>query len=527
MPPAIQAFGPIGATFTFNLVVRDWNGDEWPLTGATATLAGIDASTITISQDPIGAENVGIVTVSIVNSGGDYREAANLVITDGELVFVAASVELFSGSSIMMLSNGASLANGGTVTMNLGRRVSPSYAPSGRIRANVTGISLFQSGHGFALYTSGGASPFSNLNETASPVYGTQHAWAGSAGGVSAGFAGIQRIGGTAIDMTGKTFRMTFKIVNKANLQELGIFLGTASLANYCRIYAHSNQSQWVYREGEVVTLDYPLGTRTFAAAADYSVTGSPAMNAITDIRVRVQDGQLGANQGSVEIHLYELAIVATQSRGKILIMFDDEDATVFTEGFWRMKQRGMVGHNYLIRDKIDTSGKMTTAQLDLLHLEGWDNCCHAATDFVHDSRIVTLPERVVEADFIAIKEYVNSRGYRGANYYATPGGDFDNGTVSRYDLIRKYFRTHRTINTRQSETQPMADPHKMRTIYVTSSTSAQLVKDRLDACMLDSKGIAEWYFTGSFQARQRLIQSTRYQTLRAFSTTLSPRATT
>lgn len=489
MAASITILSTPSAVFNFNLRVKDWNGDEWPLSRGDVAVTG-SGITASPSTDAIGSANVGIVALQVANSnrGTPQRLTVSVV---GQTV---ATIDLIQHTASSILSSGAVVSSGGTVDVYLDRRsIVPTYLvkAGARTAGLVTPITAFQASHGFVLYTSSGASPFGNLNDTTSPLLGTQHAWAGSAGGVSAGFAGIQRIGGSPIDMTGKTLRVTFKIVNRANLQEFGIFLGTGALTSYCRIYAHSNQSQWLYREGEIVTIDYPIGLRTFAAAADYNVTGAPIMTAITDIRLRVQDGAAGASMGSVEIHLYELALVATQTRGKILFAFDDEDLTVFTEAFLRMKARNMVGHVFTIASAIGVSGKMTEAQIATLHREGWDICCHAFADATHDARTITLHERDVEADMISVKTWCRERGYRGEYYYASPGGDYDNGTVSRLDLIRKHFKIHRGINTRQSETNPISDPHKLRTIYVTSSTTAQLVKDRIDCAMLDSKGIA------------------------------------
>lgn len=484
--------GRYGYSATTTITVTDTNGDEFPLAGFSAVVSwqngepggSENALSITLSQAAIGAAGVGVLTIT----GTILRRAsATITLTNGTL---SEQIAVFRCSP----SPNNNFFNTGTAA--LGRTLLGAVAHTGALRPTVNPITLFESGHGFSLYTSGGASPFSNLNDTSSSVYGLQHAWAGTAGGASAGFAGVQRIGATAIDMRNSTLRMTYSLKNKANVQELGIFLGTSSLANYCRIYAHSNQFQWQQREGEIVTRDFPLGVRSFAAAADYNVTGTLTdLSAITDIRVRVQDGAAGPSMGSCEIHLYELSLVRTQANGYVLIMFDDGDASVWTEAFPRMSARNMVGHNFVIASAIGTSGKLTLKQLDALHAFNWDNCHHAYSDAVHDERVTMQSEAYVEADILAGKAWLNSRGYRGANYYAYPGGDFDSGTVSRLHLARKYFKVARGINTRQSETQPMSDPHKMRPIYVTSSTSVQLVKDRLDCAMQDSKGIAALVF--------------------------------
>ena len=492
MPVSITFLARPSATFTLNLRVRDWNGDEWPLEPGGVTVVGTGVQ-FHASYDEIGQHGVGLVSLAIANANLGGGQVIS-VVASGQIV---ATINVVQHSGNVVIADGIAVADGATVAARLDRRTTRAYDPSATAKTAslVKSISTLQSGHGFVLYTSGGASPFSNLNETLDPYIGTQHAWAGTAGGPTDGQAGIQRFAAAPIDMTNAVFRLTFKIKNVANLNEFGIFLGTGGLSSYCRIYAHSNQGQWLYRDNEINTISYPIGLRTFAAAADYHVVGTPVMSAITDIRVRIIDGLAGPNAGSVEIHVYEMALVSTQPRGKIVITFDDQDASVYSEAFIRMKQRNMVGANFIIASTVGASGKMTQTQLDTLHMEWWDNCCHAFSADIHNARIPSEPESHVETDMIAIRNYCLSRGYRGAYYYASPGGEFEDVSVSRLDVIRRNFKLHRTINTRQSETHPMADPHRVRPIYVTSATSVQLAKDRIDCVCLDSKGIAVLVF--------------------------------
>ncbi len=66
----------------------------------------------------------------------------------------------------------------------------------------------------------------------------------------------------------------------------------------------------------------------------------------------------------------------------------------------------------------------------------------------------------------------------KGAEHFAYPFGNFDNDLSM--EIIKKHYKTARIVRG-DIETLPVADPYRLRPIYVLSYTPPELVLNRID----------------------------------------------
>jgi hypothetical protein len=112
-----------------------------------------------------------------------------------------------------------------------------------------------------------------------------------------------------------------------------------------------------------------PRTSVTFAKSLLVNV-GSPDLAAIKHIAVRLVRN--GTTNAIPKMYVYGLWQDVT-SRPKVLLTFDDGQATLYTKIFSIMKAANMVGTAYLNGIHADTAGWFTTPQVGEMYAAGWD----------------------------------------------------------------------------------------------------------------------------------------------------------
>jgi len=367
---------------------------------------------------------------------------------------------------------------GGTITGDLdvaGRLTAAGFAlpltsppgsrPAWRDPSSI--VTLMQSGHG---WTTSGTIGSSNLNDTSTYARGTQCATVTTAGG-GAG-ANLQKLGMSAMDLTGKAVRLLLKIDDITHISFLNFFVGTSSLANNFKwIFqrATSSTSQNWIQSGEwvLVTLSW---ADINAASGTYSLSASGApstTSGFTDMRVQCVDDA----GGTVTVHLQAVELVAdtteTFPTGVVTIGFDDSYDTVYNLARPVMENLGFRGSLYTIADALGTAGFQTLPQLKTLNLLGWEIAGHAYTRAKHDAGYNTLTGREVSDELRNLRAWMVSNGFLSAQF-SYPRGFFGQTTdgANIEELTKQYFSTGRSINYESTvESFPPPMPSRMRAV--------------------------------------------------------------
>jgi hypothetical protein len=334
--------------------------------------------------------------------------------------------------------------------------------PTGRLpiwRQPSTIITNFQSGHG---YTNNAGSTFT-ANFTGDFILGSQSTRI-ITGGIGAA-ANVSKAAGPNIDTTGKTIRLRLKVADITHMTGLNFFLGSSAFANNYKWIIqggvagsnHITSGEWI-----VVTLNWH----------DAVITGSPARNALTDVRFQVTDDS--TSQVTVMYQSIELVAdaSATFPNGAVSICFDDCFQSFWDNGKPRMDQYGYPGSIYVIEDLIGGSGRLSETELrNLQERQGWEISSHANTDADHALTYTGMTGDQLLADLESMKGNLINGGYHG-NGTAYPLGQYGLTAdgVSTTSIVRKFYGYARHTNSKTKETFPPGDPYRLRAISAISS---------------------------------------------------------
>ena len=180
---------------------------------------------------------------------------------------------------------------------------------------------------------------------------------------------------------------------------------------------------------------------------------------------------------GDAIVSIDRFALLDDQAtRGKVILAFDDGEQTVYTEAKKRMDEYGMRGVAYVFATGIDQAGYMTLDQLNALYDSGWDIASHT---YSHSYMVGGgLTDAQIDEELRLQKKWLLDNGFvRGANHLASPGGQYNDSIV---EMIKKYYFTHRTINTAY-EFNPPFDPYRIRIQNVINTTTVPSVQGWID----------------------------------------------
>jgi peptidoglycan/xylan/chitin deacetylase (PgdA/CDA1 family) len=342
-----------------------------------------------------------------------------------------------------------------------------------RLRATPSLITSFQAGHGFTQNGTG----TSNLNDNTDFILGTQSAKM-TTNGAGAGNA-LKHAGLPSVDLTGKNIVAWLKVDDWTHVTQAYLYLGDTNLANFFLAKLGENlfafPTSQVQKNGEWNRIVVPWANVTVN-------TGAPNRAAITDWEFRVVDDNTGH---PVTMHVNGIGVVPDASadwpHGVVSLWFDDGYASQYTAARAKMDQYGFAATTATIKDLIGSSGTyLTLAQLQALEANnGWEIGAHAYTAANHNTLFVNLADAIVEAEIYKNKAWLVANGFRGADIFAWPGGQFQ---PEQEAIAARYFSVCRTINNTRFECVPPSNQRRLMTyLYVAASTTTASITAAID----------------------------------------------
>jgi peptidoglycan/xylan/chitin deacetylase (PgdA/CDA1 family) len=168
------------------------------------------------------------------------------------------------------------------------------------------------------------------------------------------------------------------------------------------------------------------------------------------------------------------------KARPKVVISFDDEWDTQYTEAFPYMQSRGLTGSIYVIAAQVGQAGYCTTSQLSEIYRSGWDLGVHG--DFQHTGGTLSNNLALITADISSNQAYLTANGFtRASLHYAYPGGSV--GSNSLPALTSLGFLTSRLTLRDPVVTVPLgiANPLRLTARPISSQTGLAALKGDVD----------------------------------------------
>lgn len=302
-------------------------------------------------------------------------------------------------------------------------------------------VTLLNSGHGF---TAPVPSPVSNVDDTSNFLFGSQSLKLPSQGGGVSQTA--RKTGLSAIDMTGKMFRVTFMVDNPTHLANLRFDCSSDSFTNWNRgLFVTSNATivaDPLLAANTWYQMTIPWGLFTVGGGA------GATRSAITAVQMVVVDDGVQP----VNVWLDKIAVVAEPSVALITFTFDDGRDGAFTKAKPILDAAGWRASWAPIQDKVGVTNYMTLAQNYALRDAGWDPCVHAYTTAAHNNYTTISDEDAIN-DTIRAKSWMREIGLGPADNFLIPKGGLT--SKARDDFYRKNFTVVRTTFPSMRETYP------------------------------------------------------------------------
>lgn len=339
-----------------------------------------------------------------------------------------------------------------------------------------TVLTRFQAGHGYTF--TGGQDAASNLNDTSDLLIGSQNVKlvTDGAGGSNCAVA----LGGQAIDLTGKSLRITYKISDYTRLSEIRIFAGDSALANGW-IWIWEGQAPNINNfasDGEYVQI-----TLSFA---DATVAGAGTRNSVAKLWIRATDTG-GGNKVTVQLYAIDAVPEPTTiyPNGLVTITCDDGYQSHYDILRPALDKYGYAASELVICDLVGQPGRMSLSTLQKLQgVNGWDLCSHAYTVASHSlaQGLLSLSPSALDAEMSAMKSYGVANGFLAANIFGWPKGYYNQAAI---DSAKKYFVAARSIAAKTPhETWTPADLYRLRSqsgICTTGGISLAAAKAQVD----------------------------------------------
>lgn len=331
-------------------------------------------------------------------------------------------------------------------------------------------ISMFQLGHGFEALTGGS----DNIAETADPMYGPNYVRLTSDG--TGAYKIFRKYGAsgslpTPLDLTGKHIAIAFSISDLDRLNAIQLFLGDSTMSNFLKYNnLKGSQSNTWFKAGEKVVMTFSL--------KDGDITGAPDQTNIEGFQLRFNDDA----SGPVTMNVYGMWLFDSPTQALASVSWDDGYIAVFDEGFRYMSRYLMPSTVYMIPQYMDAnSNRLTKVQLLEMQEKGWEIAGHHI-----GNNLKAIDEATLHTMFQDNIEWGRANGFENISY-AYPGGEFgpldSDPDVFVEDIAKLYYENARTINSNFHETLPVANPHRLRVRYITSSqTPAEVIADIDDA---------------------------------------------
>jgi peptidoglycan/xylan/chitin deacetylase (PgdA/CDA1 family) len=424
--------------------------------GTLVTIEGmgfVDGSSVEIGGLPCTTVSIAASSLTCTTASSDFVEGAKDVIATAP-----------DGATAMLP---AAFTYQCPWTTTAGRRSCGAVPPKPAFAAQAVAswVTQFQAGHGFM--ANGPPSLGDDLDDTTQMVLGTQSAVLETNG--AGALRTLTRSGLAPIDFTAQMPKLWVKLDNVTHATTLQVVLGSGGLTNQFRFSFQSTQGQRWTTEGDWVAFTLSWSPE------NVTTIGTPNRAAITDVQIRVVDDATGT---PVRLHINGIALVPEPTTkypdGVVSITFDDNFASMVSEGLPVLAAQGFPATAYVIVDQVDDPGRASLADLTALQdTNGWEISAHSYTDPHHAARFPNLTADVLEDDMVDSRAWLIANRFRGYDHCAYPGGDFTGGIGTNVlALARLYFSTCRTIYQGERETYLPADSAKLRVLYVTNGVT-------------------------------------------------------
>lgn len=140
-----------------------------------------------------------------------------------------------------------------------------------------------------------------------------------------------------------------------------------------------------------------------------------------------------------VNIWFDQLMVFDQASSGFVSIDFDDGWESIWDAANY-MSTKGLVGALHVIPSALGTAGFLTQAQVDDLARRGWDISGHGGTNL---ATLYATSPATAEADIRSMREWLDSKAYKGADIYAYPEGV---NNLAIKNIVGRYFSIGRDV---------------------------------------------------------------------------------
>lgn len=284
------------------------------------------------------------------------------------------------------------------------------------------------------------------------------------------------------MDFTGKSVAVLLKVNDIEKLDGAYLLMGTGNFAAFRSVklanfkgtgasaIGWSGVYQWYHAEWTDTN----------------SVTGTPNMATITDLRLQVYD----RNTGPLTVNLQAIAIYDKQTafpNGVASFTWDDNYLPQFELAQKRVFDKWGDGCTYyIIWDTLgitqEGSGpRFTLAQAhELEALHNSEISAHAYTAAQHNTSGATTLEEL-EAALKDLKKVLRKEGFRGADGYCWPQG---NNTAEKAKIVAKYFSHARHTGGDYAPLVPNM-PYRYQAITLSSDTTLAQYQAKIDFAKL------------------------------------------
>ena len=334
-------------------------------------------------------------------------------------------------------------------------------------------VSILAAGHGF---TAPAPSPVSNVDDTAVWLFGSQSLRLTTQGaGVS---QTARKTGLSAIDMTGKMFRVTFRVDKPTKLANLRFDVSSDSFTNWSRGLFITSNATIISNPLIAPNVWYQMTVpwSLFAVGGGAGATRS----AITAVQMVAVDDSGGANS-QVNVYLQKIATVAEPANCIVTFTFDDGRDGAFTKARPILDAQGWRASWAPIMDKIGRTNYMTYEQNLQLLDQGWDPCVHAFSTAIHNN-FDTVSDADAIADVLTAKAWMRAKGFGYCDTLLCPLGK--NDTLARDNAFRQNFSIVRGINGSSRETYPPGRPWNLRSYNPGNKNIVSTVEPIIDAAV-------------------------------------------
>ncbi len=336
---------------------------------------------------------------------------------------------------------------------------------SALVSSNEVIITNFQAGHGFVRQSA----PGEQLDDTLDFAIGSQSLKLVTYGDGSAVFTRKSDIL-PALNFTDRVLKLWIKVNGTDNIRELRITITNDDFRTYTDYWIsgalgasaeYLRDNQW-----NIVTL----------SPGHASPVGAPDISSVDTVQVRVSDKGLGK---PAAVWINSLSLVARNDRPIVTFSFDDGYETDYTNARPILDRYHFPATSYIVASLVGGEGRLGADQLtNLQDLNGWDIASHS----YNHRNLTSLSPPEIEDELSLSKQFlVNNGFFTGSDHFAYPYGEFDSESL-RY-LVQKSFKTARTSDG-EGETLPPSDPHRLRIMLITNTTSPAQVSERVQSAI-------------------------------------------